>query len=135
MGVLLIPKRQLQAVWPTFSRSKEIAYNLYFQSSVMRLLWRFFTCRLTPGGGWFLLLTLLYMAYGSNTLEIQAYAPFLYLLALWVVALIVGSRVRPRVALQCHHPDRIGVGETLLLDMEIEPQKRPPPDLNIIPHR
>src|SRR5438093_814173 len=104
------PTRKLQPGWPTFARSKEIAYSLYFQSTVMRGLWRFFTCRLTPGGGWVLLLTMIFMAYGSNTLDLQAYAPFFYLLALWIVALAAASLVRPRVALQCHHIERIGVG-------------------------
>jgi uncharacterized protein (DUF58 family) len=131
-----IPTRKLQTDWPTFARSKEIRYSLYFQSTVMRLLWRFFTCRLTPGGVWLLILTLLLMAYGSNSLELQAYAPFLYLLALWSVALIVGSRVRPRVTLECRYVDRIGVGETLPLDVEIESKKhRLQRDLNVIPHR
>ncbi len=128
------PQRKLESSWPTFTRSKEIGYSLYFQSTVMQFLWRFFTSRLTPGGGWLMLLTLIVMGYGSNTLEIQAYVPFFYLLALWCIALLVGSRVRPRVQLKCHHSDRIGVGEILPLDIEIEPIKRPPPEINVIPH-
>jgi uncharacterized protein (DUF58 family) len=66
----------------------------------------------------------------------QGYVPFLYLAGLWLVATIGVRLYRPRVTLSVQHADRIGVGETLPMEITIQTLRRfNPPEFNLLPHQ
>src|SRR5436190_16641797 len=88
------------------SRSKDITRYAYFQGSISRGLWRFITYRFTRASGWLLVLTLLFMGYGANTLDIQAYTPVAYLTFIWFVAVISALLSFPKVRLMARCADR-----------------------------
>src|SRR5437660_3557076 len=88
-------------------RSKDITRYAYFQGSISRGLWRFIMYRFTRASGWVLALTLFFMSYASNTLDIQAYTPVAYLICIWLVALIAALFSRPRVTIRVRHSDRV----------------------------
>src|SRR5438128_1858913 len=116
------------------SRSKDITRYAYFQGSISRGLWRFIRYRFTGASGWLLALTLLFMGYGSNTLDIQAYTPVAYLVCIWLVALIAALLSRPRVRISARHADRVRVGDTLPVDLDVTQQRHWRHDLNLVAH-
>jgi uncharacterized protein (DUF58 family) len=117
-------------------RTKDVRYHPYFPGAISRGVWLLFAYRFTRPGLWVLLITTIIGAYGSNSLQMQGYVPFLYLAGLWVVASVGARLYRPKVALTVHHTDRIGVGETLPLEITIRTLRRlNPPELNLLPHR
>ena len=117
------------------NRSKDIACYAYFQGGISRGLWRFIHYRFTNASGWLLALTLLFMAYASNTLDLQAYTPLGYLIATWLVALFAALLSRPRVRISARHSDRIRVGDTLPIALEVTQQRRWRHELNVVAHR
>jgi len=117
------------------NRSKDITCYAYFQGSISRGLWRFIYYRFTRPAGWLLLLTLLFAAYSANTLDIQAYTPMSYLLCIWTVTLLAALVARPRIQAAVRFSDRLQVGETLPIDLEVTQQRRWRQDLNLVPHR
>lgn len=124
----------LSAAFPR-DRSRDIVCYAYFQGSISRGLWRFIYYRFTSSSGWLVALTLLFFAYGSNTLDIQAYTPLAYLVFIWFVAIVGALFVRPRVQLDARCADRVRVGETLPIDLHVTQQRRWPQDLAVVPHR
>lgn len=121
--------------WPALVRSKDIRYHPYFRGGISRGTWRFFAYRFTRPGLWLLLVTVILGSYGSNTLQMQGYVPFLYLTGLWLVASLGVRLFRPRVTLTARHAARIAVGERLPLEIEIETRRRfNPAELNVVPH-
>ena len=117
------------------NRSKDITYYAYFQGSISRGLWRFVFYRFTPASGWMLALTLLFMSYSSNTLDIQAYTPVAYFLCVWLVTLIAALLSRPRVSIDARHADRVQVGETLPIELTVTQKRRWRHVLNVVAHR
>src|SRR5438552_18757442 len=105
------------------NRSKDITCCVYFQGSISRGLWRFIHYRFTQASGWLFVLTLLFIGYGSNTLEIQAYTPVAYLVCIWLVALLAAMLSRPRVHAVVRAADRIRVGEALPIELEVTQQR------------
>ncbi|HLJ54683.1 MAG TPA: hypothetical protein VKT77_06550, partial [Chthonomonadaceae bacterium] len=116
-------------------RSKDIEQYDYFRGSISRGLWRFILYRFTRASGWMLLVTLLFVSYASNTLEIQAYTPVAYLLCIWLVALAAALVSRPRIRVRARHGDRIRVGDTLPVEIELTQVRRWRQELNIVAHR
>ena len=91
-------------------RTKDVRYHPYFPGAISRTVWRFFAYRFTRPGLWVLLVTVVIGAYGSNSLQMQGYVPFLYLAGLWLVASIGVRLYRPKVKLTVQHADRVSAG-------------------------
>jgi uncharacterized protein (DUF58 family) len=105
-------------------------------SLVARLVWRLWTERLTQPGRWFLVATVAFTAFGSFSLDLQAYIPWSYATSLWLVALVGLVFSRPRVRLQARHADRVTVGEALPVSLEVEYLGRTPAvGVSVVPHR
>ncbi len=117
------------------NRSKDITRYAYFQGSISRGLWRFVLYRFTKASAVLLALTLLFMSYASNTLDIQAYTPVAYFLCIWLVALVAALISRPKILLTVRHSDRIRVGDTLPVALEATQQRRWRHELNLVAHR
>ncbi len=116
------------------NRSKDISRYAYFQGSISRGLWRFTTYHFTRRSAWLIAVTILFSGYAVNTLEIQAYTPFAYLVFIWLVAFAGSFLSRPRAALTASHSDRVRVGETLTIELEITQQHRWRQELTVVPH-
>ena len=86
--------------------------------------WRFWTQRLTPVGRWLVGATTIFLIVAQSSLDVQFYVYFMYLVGLWVAATAAALLVRPRAAVRSHHAHRIGVGETLTVDLEVTQQRR-----------
>jgi uncharacterized protein (DUF58 family) len=80
-------------------------------------------------------LTLLFLSYGSNTLEIQTYTPVAYLLCIWLVALLGAWMSRPRISLAVRCSDRIRVGETLPIEIDLTQLRSWRQDLTVVADR
>ena len=117
------------------NRSKDITRYVYFQGAISRGLWRFIYYRLTSASGWLLLVTLMFLGYGLNTLDQQAYTILAYLLCIWIVTVASAIWARPRVQLSVQSADRVSVGMTLSVDLQVTQLRRWRQDLSIIPHR
>jgi uncharacterized protein (DUF58 family) len=117
------------------NRSKDITCYTYFQGAVSRGLWRLIYYRLTSASGWLVLVTLLFLGYGLNTLDQQAYTPLAYLVCVWLVTLASALWARPRIELTAHYADRVSAGATLPLDLEVTQLRHWRQELTVIPHR
>ncbi len=116
-------------------RTKDVRYHPYFPGAISRTAWCLLAYRFTGAGLWVLAVTAVIGAYGSNSLQMQGYVPFLYLAGLWLVAAVGVRLYRPRVALTVHHSERIGVGETLPMEISLRTLRRlNPPEINLLPH-
>jgi len=125
-------------VWtlPSFSPARDTRGHPAFNSIVMRMLWRFYTWRLTQAGRWFLWPTFGFFAYTSASLDYYAFVPLCYACAIWLVACIAAVLYRPRVKLEVRHSDRVCAGEILPIDVDVNwPGSQPRVDLYILPHR
>ncbi len=121
---------------PPVSPTKDWSNQVWFKSAVLRWFWGFYTQRLTKSGRWFLWPTVVFTGYAAVSLQLQAYIPFCYAFGFWVVALAGAYIWRPKVRAIARCTDRIGVGEHLLVDVEIEQLGRfTGQDLYVIPHR
>lgn len=129
-------QRQTTLSWPDYDRAKDINYHPLFRGGLSRALWRFWMYRLTAPGQYFALLSLIFAAYGSTSLELQTYVPFAYLMGIWVVAVAGALLYRPRVAFKAEHAERVRAGATLPIDVEIRQMRRHAvTEMTIIPHR
>ena len=117
------------------NRSKDISFYAYFQGGISRGLWRFVYYRFTSASRWFMAITLLFIAYGSNTFDIQAYVSVMYLLCIWLVAILSALVSRPRVTASVHAADRIRVGEKLAIELDITQERRWRQQLTVVPNR
>ena len=76
------------------------------------------------------------MLMGSITLEIQTYIPFVYAAGLWIVAILVGVFVTPRVSLRVTHAERIRAGQTLTVEAAVTQDGRGAGyEYNVVPIR
>lgn len=117
------------------NRSKDIAYFLYFQGQISRAAWKFIMYRCTEVTGWFALVTLGFLAYGSNSLDIQTYVPACYLLAIWIVSLGFSLFLPPRARLEAAHRGRARAGEIVPVRVTVTQFGRTPQALTVVPHR
>ncbi len=103
--------------------STRSASQAVLKNTLLLALWNWYLERFTVAGRWFLGATIVFMATGANSLELQFYVAFLYGAALWDLTWILTWRSRPNVRLQVRHATRIGAGETLPLDVEMWTRK------------
>ena len=107
-----------RAQLPPCSSTKEIEH---FGSDTLRWIWQFYTWRLTQAGRWFVWPTIGFVAYTSMSLLYQSYIGFSYVAALWVCAVAVAIVLRPRARLEVRHDGRACAGETLPVEISVEP--------------
>lgn len=128
-------RRSRQVTSSDLARSKDITLHPGFRGEISRALWRFWMCRLTPAGQCTLGVTALFFAFGSNSLQVQAYIPVAYIAAVWIVAILGLAVGRPRVDLKCTHMERIRAGETLAVYLDVRQLRGLAAELRIIPHK
>lgn len=102
-----------------YSGAKDTTGHAFFKSAVVRWSWRFYTQRLTKAGRWFMWPSLIFFGYSLASLELQAYIPFAYALAVWIVALAAALFFSPRVLLNVRHPDRVCAGAVVPVEAEV----------------
>jgi uncharacterized protein (DUF58 family) len=119
-----------------YASTQDITANPLFKGLLSRWLWRFITHRLTRAGRWFLWPTLVLVLVSGMSLEWQPYVFFIYVAALWLVALLVALCLPPRVSLRAHHAERICAGEVLPVEVIVEQQGHfPAVDLQVLPEK
>jgi uncharacterized protein (DUF58 family) len=148
-SLLLQLREQLATlkIFPTFGRdvsygipadlaTKDLKYYAFFYGPISRLVWGFVMHRMTRAGRWFIFLSFALFVVGGISLEIQAYIPFVYTAALWLIAIVVGVFSTPRAKLSVQHTDRIHAGEMLVIEATVTQSKRQTiHDLNVVPIR
>jgi len=118
-----------------FTSTKDIRYHPLFMGQISRFLWKLMMLTVTRSGRWFLAATLLVAGPASISLDIQPYVLFCYAFGLWLAALAFHLFYRPQVKLTARHTDRICVGETLAVDVDVEQiGRRTGADLTVLPH-
>jgi len=103
--------------------STRFASQALLKNTLLLALWNWYLDRFTLAGRWFSGATLVFMATGASSLELQFYVAFLYGAALWALAWLLTWRSRPNVRLQVRHATRVKAGETLPLDVEVWARK------------
>lgn len=116
-----------------FTATKDVRYHPFFQGLLFPWVWRVWMQRFTHVGHYFLFATVLFMAFGSISLDQQWYVPFTYAVALWVAAGFGEVTRRPRVRLTVRHASRVRAGETLAVEIEVESLRRREIGLSILP--
>ncbi len=94
------------------------------EAHISPFVWRFWTQRMTPAGRWLLASLGIFLVVAQSSLDVQFHVTFIYLLSVWVAAVVATWFVRPRMALRTRHPHRIGVGQLLAIDIEATQQRR-----------
>lgn len=105
-------------------RTRDITLHRSFRGKISQLFWRVWICRLTPAGRAVLTLTALLCAVGSNSLNIQAYAPLSYLFGIWAVALVAVLLYKPRMEISASAVERVRAGERLTIHLEMVQRRR-----------
>lgn len=120
---------------PSLSPAKDLAGHPWLKGEVSRWVWRIYTQRLTKAGRWLVLPTLVLSTYGGASLQLQGYVVFSYVMAVWWVAIVATVVSRPRVKIAVAHADRVSVGETVRVDVDVEQVGRRGRDLVVLAHR
>jgi uncharacterized protein (DUF58 family) len=121
---------------PSLSPSKDPAQYPIFSGKISRWIWRIYAQRLTMAGRWFALVTLLFLAYGGASLQLQGFMLAGYAGALWAVAIAAMLFYRPKVKLTARLSTRVYAGQTLALEVEVEQLGRlKGADLLVLPHQ
>jgi uncharacterized protein (DUF58 family) len=121
---------------PPLSPCKNVGDYLFLRGGISRWLWRIYTQRLTPGGRWFALASLVFFAYGGISLQLQGYVLAGYVIAIWLVGAGAMLVYRPRVKLQAALASRVCAGETITAIVRIEQHgSLGGADLFLLPHR
>lgn len=121
---------------PPLSPTKDPAQYALFSGAISRWMYRIFAQRLTTAGRWFVAVTLVFVAYGGASLQLQGYVLAGYAVALWVVAGGGMLFYRPKVRLTVRMAGRVCAGETLPVDLEVEQVGRlKGADLFVMPHQ
>jgi uncharacterized protein (DUF58 family) len=98
-------------------------------------IWKFFFWRLTHAGRFLVWPTVALAAYTSASRDYQAYVPLSYLLALWLVAFLSMLLVRPKARITVRQAERVAVGASLPVEIDVELLKPWSSDLYLLPHR
>jgi uncharacterized protein (DUF58 family) len=118
-----------------FTSTKDIRYHPLFMGQISRFLWKLMMLTVTRTGRWFLVSTLLVAVPASISLDVQPYVLFCYAFGLWLTAVLFHIFYRPRVKIDAKHADRICVGETLPVDVEVtQTGRHAGADLTLLPH-
>ncbi len=91
-------------------------------------------CRLTPAGRYLICISILFAAFGSNSMQVQSYIPAAYLLVMWCMAAAFILVSTPRVELKSSYAERVRAGEVLPVNLELTQLRRNPAELAILPH-
>lgn len=129
-----IAPRRLVAGWPGLSSAHNAAYYTIVNQTGLVKAWHFWAHTLTQAGRWFAAASLAFFAVGSASLDIQVFVPLCYAASLWLCALLALHFFRPRLTLRARHVDRIGVGQSLPIEFDIENRGRTLSDARILPH-
>jgi uncharacterized protein (DUF58 family) len=105
------------------------------RGKISRWAWRVYTQRLTKAGRWMVLPTLALTTYGGASLQLQGYVVSAYVVATWWVAVVAMLLWRPRVRVRVTGAERVSVGETVAMDVEVEQVGRSGRDLVVVAHR
>jgi uncharacterized protein (DUF58 family) len=129
--------RQLVPGLPPLAGTHDAAFYRWTNQTGLVKLWNFFVQRLTPGGRWFAGVTLAFFLLASGSvLDTYIFVPFCYAAGLWLLALPAMWWFRPRARVKLRHAERVCVGETWPLEVEIENRgQRSALDWRLIPHR
>ena len=106
---------------PMFSATKEVPG---LGRGALRWCWQFYVYRLTRAGQWFFWPTLGFAICTSMSLQHQSYVVFCYVAGLWLVALALALLLKPRVRFEARHAGRACAGETLPVEITVEPLGR-----------
>lgn len=118
-----------------FPSTKDISYHPLFRGMISKYVWKLLTVTITRTGRWFLAATLLFGAAASISLQVQPYVLLAYAFGIWFIATSFHLCSRPRVKLTARHSDRVCVGETLPVDVEVvHTGRRTLWDLTVLPH-
>ncbi|GAB4451746.1 MAG: hypothetical protein OHK0029_01490 [Armatimonadaceae bacterium] len=121
---------------PSDLATKDLNRYPLFYGPISRLVWGFVMHRMTRAGRWLFFMSLALLLVGTISLEIQAYVPLVYVMALWTVAIALGVFSKPRARLSAHHADRIRAGEALSVEVRVTQTGRfTGHDYNIVPIR
>lgn len=118
-----------------FTAAKDIRYHPLFQGLLFPWVWRVWTQRITRVGHYFLFATILFMAFGSISLDQQWYVPFTYAFGLWIAAGLGAHVCRPHVRVTAAHAGRVRAGDTLTVEVEVEAGRRREVGLSVLPDR
>ncbi len=91
-----------------------------YRSLVFRFGRWFLLELLTRPGRWFVVPSFAFLVWSMTRATGQVFLPGSYALAIWVAAFAAAVIWRPRVRVWFGHPERIGAGETLPIDVEVE---------------
>jgi uncharacterized protein (DUF58 family) len=129
--------RQLEPRLPPWTGLHDAAYYRWTNQTGLVKVWNFFVQRMTAGGRWFALATLAFFLLASGSiLETQVYVPLCYAAGLWLWALAAMWWFRPRAVIKTRYAERVCVGETLPIEIEVENRgRRAALDWRVLPHR
>ncbi|HZZ42183.1 MAG TPA: DUF58 domain-containing protein [Tepidisphaeraceae bacterium] len=117
------------------SPAKDPGSHPWLRGEISRWVWRMYAQRLTKAGRWLVLPTVVLSTYSGSSLQLQGYVAFAYVAGLWWVAIVAMVVSRPRVKIAVAHADRVSVGETAVVDVEVTLVGRRGRDLVVIAHR
>lgn len=119
---------------PPITASKDLRSYYVLQGIISRTVWWMFSQWLAPAGRWMIIPTIALLFYGGLSLQLQGYVPLTYITVVWLTALIASWIVKPRVRLRAQFATRVGVDETLPVDVEVE-RSGGIGELILLPHR
>jgi uncharacterized protein (DUF58 family) len=121
---------------PPDMANKDLGQYLLYEGLLSRFFWGLVFHRLTRAGRWFLFLTFALFLIGGISLEIQAYIPFVYAAALWLVAITLTFFLTPKARISVAHAERIRVGQRLTVEVSVtQTGKRAGHEYNVAPIR
>lgn len=121
---------------PRLTPAHELPDSSVFRFATLRWAWGVWARRLSVGGRYFLLATGLFFAYGSLSLEFQAFVPLAYALVVWMFAWLASLWEKPRVVLRATHAPRIAAGQEMEVEVEVSGNGRGAgSESAVIPHR
>ncbi len=131
-----IEKAQLKTGFPSSSGAHDPAYFLPVNSGGLAGPWRLWNERFTVAGRWTFVAAGAFFASGVNSLELQNYVPLLYVACFWICAFLAWFLVRPKLLFSARHAERVCVGETLSVEVEITNRgQRPAHEWRVMAHR
>ena len=114
-----LEKAQLKKGFPPASGAHDAAYYYPVNSGGLAGPWRLWNERFTSAGRWTFIAAGALFISGVNSLELQNYVPLLYIACFWICACGAWFLVRPKLSFSARHAERICVGETLPVEVEI----------------
>lgn len=122
--------------YPSLAPSKDPADYPLFKGGISRGVWRILTQRLTANGRWLAAATVVLLSYsGTSSLTLQSFVPAVYVIAIWLLAILFMILNRPRVRLQARLPSIVRRGDDCTIDVSLRADgNRPGQDLIVLAH-